>query len=568
MARTSTRISFGLFALELRGSSAPSTATPLQPFSKTEDLRTDSATSRPYASYEPDFWLLDGQYKFLPDDYTSVHVGMMSAEMSDASGAFEDNPVLTITFQQPQTVEGLALRFSTYTGDYASEIEISYFDAEDDLIRSDSYTPDGVEFATGQAVEGFTKIEIEFIETNRPFRYLRLKGVDYGELVTFAGDAVKSARVIEEVDPLSAEIRINTLDLTLYSADAQFSIINPSGDYASLTERQPLAVYEVIDGVNVFIGQYYLDEWENASETEYLFRATDILGVIDRLVYRGGIWIGAGIALPGLLEDILGGIDVPYELGSELETAIVRGWLPICSYREALQQIALAVGASVDCSRSGAIRIYPTRLASAVAPAVTITRDQQANTRLALRSQVTAVQVAAHNYVAGTETISLLDDTLAAGTHEITFNRPAHSLSVSGATIEESGVNYAILSVVTPGAVTLDGDAYIDTQARVEVVTPELPAGVRPNVLVIDEATLVNNANVNEVAERVHAYYQQRYRQTMRMFAPTVEIGWPVAIETLYGKTINAVIEKMSIDLAGGMVADMEAVGVSNEPLE
>lgn len=563
MSVTSTRVSFGLFALEIRQASNPQ-APDLQPFSKIEDLKTDSATSRPYASYEPDFWLLDGQYKFLPDDYTPVHVGLMSLEMSDENGDFATDPVLTVTFQSAQNIDGLALRFSTYTGDYANSITVAFYDAADVLIRSDAYNPTGVEFSTGQAVADFKKIVITFHSTNRPYRYLRLTGIDYGELVSFEGAEIKAAVVVEESNPLSTEIRINALDLTLYSADAQFSIINPEGNYASLKERQPLAVYEIVDNAAFFIGQYYLDEWENASETEYLFRATDILGVIDRLRYLGGIWTGAGIALEDLLEAVLGAISVPYELGIELYGTMIKGWLPICSYRDALQQIAFAAGASVSCARSGAIKIYPSKIASGETPVATITRGDQAGPHLALRSMVTGVHVTAHNYVAGTDTKELFDDTLAAGDHEITFTQPMHSLSVTGATITESGVNYAILNVAAPGTVTLEGQVYVDTQAVVKVENTNLTAGVRPNVLEIDEATLVNSGNVQAVAQRVYDYYQQRYRKTMRLFAPTAEVGWPVAIDTLYGKQVRAVIEKMSIDLAGGMVANVEAIGVEH----
>jgi hypothetical protein len=566
MPHTSTRVSFGLYALELKQDSSPATTTPLQPFAKVQDLRTDNTSSRPYASFEPDFWLLDGGYKFLPADPVSVHVGLMSLEMSDGAGVFADPPVLTVSFQQVHTADGLTLHFSSYTGDWASSVAVAYYDAAEALIREDTYAVGSTEFSTGQAVADFKKIVITFHATNRPYRYLRLAGIDYGELISFEGASIKAASVIEETDPLSAELRVNALDLTIFSQDAQFSIINPEGHYAALQERQPLAVYEVVDNQSVYIGTFYLDEWENQSDTVSLFHAVDMLGVLDRQPYRGGIWTGAGIAVEDLLEVVLGSVYVPYELDAALVGTEVTGWLPAGSVREALQQLAFAVGASVSCSRSGSIKIYKTKIAADEPGEVTITRSQIGQgSPLALRSQVTGVEVTAHNYVAGTEDVELYDDILAAGTHEIVFSEPAHSLSAIGATITESGANYAILEVSTLGAVVLSGKRYIDTTAVTRITTPGLTAGVRPNVLKITDAYLVSNANVAAVAGRVHAYFQQRYRQRMRLFAPTAEVGQVAVIDTLYQKQIRGVIEKISIDLAGGFVAEAEVVGVQNE---
>ena len=162
---------------------------------------------------------------------------------------------------------------------------------------------------------------------------LRLTGIDYGELISFEGSEIKEANVVEQVSQLSTELYINTLDLRLILADAEFSIFNPTGDFAGLTEQQPLAVYEIVNNTARLIGNFYLDEWENVSDTEYLFRAIDLLGVLDRQIYKGGIWLGAGIALEDLIDDILTEVTAPYELDSNLVGTVITGWLPVCSSR-------------------------------------------------------------------------------------------------------------------------------------------------------------------------------------------------------------------------------------------
>lgn len=563
MTVTSTRVSFGLFALEIKLDSHVSSLSDQQPFSKVADLQSDSATSRPYATYEPDFWLLDGEYKFIPDDYTTVHAGFMSLEMSDENGDFATPPSITVDFGTIHSIPGLALRFQTLSNDYATQVTVAYYDDGASLIRTDDYYPNSPEFSTGQAVDDFKQIVLTFLSTNRPYRYLRLTGIDYGDLISFEGTDVLEASVVEECDPLSAEIRINTLDLTLFSSDADFSIINPAGDYASLVERQPLAVYEIIGGTAVYIGTFYLDEWENESDTVSIFHAVDILGVIDRLTYKGGIWL-AGIDLEDLLEDILAPIYVPYELDNSLIGTVIKGWLPICTYREALQQIGFAAGAAVDCSRNGAVKIYATRIASSESAVGSVTTAQKGiKQKLALRSLVTGVDVLAHNFVADTETQNLYDATLDAGEHEIAFPGPMHDLTPTGATIVESGVNYALLSVAAPGAVTLTGEPYLDTVKLYQAEMPDLPTGVRPNVLKIEDATLVNNDNGAATAQRVYDYYAQRYRQEMKLFAPSIEVGQVILVDTLYEKQIRGVVEKMESDLGRGFQSNVETVGVA-----
>lgn len=562
MTYTTPRISFGLYGLVIKQDSVPS-ASDLQPFSKVQDLRTDNATNRPYATYEPNFWLLDGGYKFLPENTATVHVGMMSLAMSDNNGNFAVPPVLTVGFQQAHSTDGLALRFSQYTGDYASLLNVKFYDSTDALIREDTYAPTSWEFSTGQAVSNFKKVVITFQATNRPYRYLRLAGIDYGELIYFQGSEVQTAETIEEVNVLSTEVPYGTLRLQLWSTDGDFSIINPSGYYAALKERQPLAVHELVDNQSVFIGQYYLDTWTNPSDNQIEFECVDLLGVLDGMSYHGGLWLGSGIALHTLIESILEPIYIPYDLDIDLYDVVVKGWLPASSYREALQQIAFAVGAYVTCARSSAVKIYKSKIAAQSSSNTTITKAEKGiESPLSLTTLVTGAEVTAHNYISSAESKQLYNGTLTAGQHEIIFDEPIHDLAVSGASVVESGANYAVINVTSTGTVVLSGQTYTDTMQSFGVYNTELGPSVKPNVIKINEATLVNTSNVQAVTQRVYDYYQQRYTQKLKLFAPSAQVGGVALIDTLYDRQIRGVIEKMTTDLANGFLVDAEARGV------
>ena len=566
MTVTSTRVSFGFYAMEVKQDSTP-TCSDKQTFSKMNDLVVDNVSPRPYITFEPDYWLLSGGYRFMSEIEESVHVGLMSLSMSDENGDFDTPPQLVVDFSEVQSIDSLTLLFDAYTNDYASDIDVEYYNATYSLISSTNYTPDTFEFATEDSAANFKQIKITFNSTNNPYRYLRLKGIDYGELVTFDSSTIISASIIEQVDPMSITVPSNSLDLSVYSTDAQFSMINPTGDYSALQYNQQLSVYEYVDGNLIYFGNYYLDDWSNPSDYVINMKAIDLIGILDGEPYRGGLWAASDITLSELLEDMFDAIDTPYDLDTILYDVPVVGWIPITTYREALQQLAFMAGAYVSCSRSGVIQIYKSKLLSDVWSAeYTVTKamkgmDDQSLTQKAL---VTGVEIKSHNYVENTTSTELYNGTLAAGTHTITFENPVHDLSVTGASISSSGANYAVLSVSAAVTVVLTGLGYTDTSQVYGVYTQGLGSNVKSNVLSITNATLVNRSNVAEITQRIYDYYQQRYLQKVKLFAPTAEVGKSVVIDTLYNQEILGIVEKMNINLSGGFVSDTEIVGVVN----
>jgi hypothetical protein len=174
---------------------------------------------------------------------------------------------------------------------------------------------------------------------------------------------------------------------------------------------------------------------------------------------------------------------------------------------------------------------------------------------------VTGVEITAHDIISGTGTLELFNGILAAGDHEIRFSQPMHDLTCTGATIASSGANYAVLTVAAPGTVILTGLVYIDTTKIFGIYLPSY-AYKKENVLTITDASLVNSENAEEICQNIFNYYQQRYIQDVKLYAPTAEIGDTVNMETLYGNNLFGVVEKATTDLTGGNVASIEVVGI------
>lgn len=558
---TSVKVSFGLYDQEINNDSTPS-CDDLQSFSKIADLKTGNATMYPIVTYEPDFWKLDGKYKFILENEAAVHVGLMSESMSDENGDFDVPPVLTVDFDREHTTDGLVLHFSQISNDYASSITVTYYDLYGDVISSENYSPDAWEYEIDNDIVNFKQLVITFHSTNKPYRYLRLTAIDYGQLIYFEGADIKQASIVEEIDMISATVPANALDLRLYSTDPEFSIVNPTGYYSRLSQRQPLSVYETINNTQIFMGRHYLDEWENASPTEIEFKCTDAIGVLDKIQYRGGLWKYEGIKAQYLVDEIMTAASIPYDLDADLYDVMVIGWIPACSCREALQQVAFAIGAFIDCSRSNLVKIRPSILLDKTEPTIAITSAQKGTSSpLKLKPLVTGVEIISHNYVEGAETVDLYSGTLTENFYDIIFSQPCHTLTITGAEIVSSGVNYARIRVLAAGAVVLTGLNYIDNQ-QLFTKNSEIVSSALPKIISIESATLVNVYNGQEVADRVYAYYQQRYQQKFRLYAhETIGTGKVALIDSM-GSQIRASVEKMSINLSGGFIVDAEACGV------
>ncbi len=221
-------------------------------------------------------------------------------------------------------------------------------------------------------------------------RYLKLLEVLYGAQKIFEGQDIVSAKVLEELDPISAEITVNTFDFKLHTTDAEFSMLNPKGLYSMLQQRQKIQAIGVVGAAEMDMGSFYLSSWENGTENTVTMRAQDAVGLLESATYYGGMY--TDIPASDLIADILDSAGADHDIDPEFASVLLSGYLPISSHREALHQAAFAAGAVVDCSRGEKIRVYP----APERPSVKIGRERKfQGQKLKLRELVTGVTVTA-----------------------------------------------------------------------------------------------------------------------------------------------------------------------------
>ena len=562
--RTNTRVEFGLYDVTARGDSVPSSTDTRGFCDLSSDLLLDKVPALPlYGTLETRQFLMDGSYSLFPDSPSGQFWGLWSSQLSDESGRFASPPVLQIRFSKTHSSSGLMLHFYAPTEDWASELTIQWYGSDGGLLTTAVFTPDAVDYYCAKKVENYRRIRIHFLETNRPRRYLKLAGIDYGVYLHFSGHEIVGAHVLEECDPLSSEISINTLNVSLYNKEGRFSILNPEGYFDVLQHKQKFTVWEDVKqdarstgSVSYCMGTFYLSDWSNSGDTLADFSAVDAIGLLDGAPFDGGIY---DTTAAELAEAILTGYS--YTLDESLAAERVQGYIAAGTRREALQQLAFAIGAVVDCSRGELIRIAPAP--SKASGMITYDRKLQDGSKVTLNPLITAVAVTAHRYLPGEATEELYRDTLDPGIYRVTFNAPAvvDSLTVTGAELTESGVNLCTLTVAKAGEVCVAGRKYTDSTVVLRRTAANLPPNAQDNELTVIDATLVGPSRAEAVAVRVLEHYAQRYEQNFSMVAGDEKLADRLIIQSFGGEMVRGVLTKLEFDLTGGFLADAKVIG-------
>lgn len=527
------------------------------------------------ASFEVDFWLLDGSISLVPDDTTDLHVGWVSSSLSNGSGNFAVAPVVNIQFGDENDLTGLTLQFAT--GEWPTAIEAKFYNNSMTLIETRNYTPTSAEFVDTAARTGTHYIKLTFASTNKANRHLRVRKIDFGKVLHFTGEDIKEAHVLEEIDLLSLTLPIGTADVTLHTDQADFNIVDPAGDYTMLEQGQPLDVYEMVGYDRVLIGEFFLDTWKSLSSKEIAFHAIDLLGLLDAIPFDGWNFNGdIGDTVNGALTWMIE--TFPYTIDAGLGAEDVWGLIPQCTLREAVQYILNSVNATAICARSSYINIKRVGLPVSNPDGVQLSTwdyaltiaDKGAEQELTLKPLVTGADITgweSWELASPPVTTTLYKGSRSPGDYVIHFDTPVYVLGITGGTSMAETPMLMTYNVAVLGTVTITGQLSLIRKHLFSVDA----SGIDPSAPV-NRKSVENNSMIfglpgftisgDKVASRMLAYYSMRYEQTMKAFAPRYRVGQSLLIDTQKGRQLWMVVEKMDLDLAGGFVANIRAVGI------
>ena len=300
----------------------------------------------------------------------------------------------------------------------------------------------------------------------------------------------KSPGILGEYKELRADaLEADTLDIT---------VLSESGTIRNFKKNDKVEYFR--SGSRV--GVYYLQSVTRVGPKLYTLSALSAVGLLIVRPHRGGIYTGQTVA--EVVAEICG--DIPVLVETVYRGIKLYGWLPIASARDSLVQVLFAIGAWLHTDENGTLRVQ--KLWNGTASIIGPGSVHAANIQVKYLDPVSAVAVTEHQYIAGTEDVTLFEGTAQQG-DVIEFDEPAHTLTAEGFTVLESGANYAVLSA---GTGKLTGKSYVHNR---RVVTRTVTEGAAENVEEITDATLVSLVNSSAVAQRMAAYYACREQLTV-----------------------------------------------------
>lgn len=559
-----TIIKIGIFDDEARRNST-FTADDMQDVSNPSQLRMDDLEFQKYATLEQNFFILDGSFNFLPSEKDwgwwkhENGVGWWSKSMTGDNGKFQVPPTLEIDTLESDKLYSTTGLTITFLEDFPLELSIDWYGESGVLINHAVFQPDSLRYFCPAKVENFRRVVLTFTKAS-PYRYVKVQSVEYGKEYVWSGDKVISAKVLEEVDPISSEISINTLDFELHSDAKEFDLFSSNSLLSVFSDNQKIEVVQVMDEEEIQMGTFYLDTWKNGNEDTGIFFAISPVGILEQSNFNGDIYVAkkAGDIIDEIM-DSAGWED--YEIDESLKGVELSGWIPICTHREALQQVAFALCAIVEDNRGNTIRIHKNLRSYGWL----IPRDRKfAGGTLTLDSYISEIAVTAHDYVLSDKTEEVWSGVVADGTYKVEFNAPCTNVSEPAAPFEDekpcANCQYVrfFRDPPTTQKESITGNKYEDSTTLFYVWDKGRGKG---ETLAVTDATLVSRDNMEQVANHLMKYYKQRYQSSLEFIIEKETAGERVAIQSADGKSYQIfTILSMDIDLVGGFIAKAEMV--------
>jgi len=464
----------------------------VQDFSDPQKLFEEDRIFRKLQSCEHNYTALDGSYGALRNGENTA----LWSRMQSAAGTRLLSPDVTleITFGGLQNSPGLAFKFDTQNNTWCDMLRARWHRGNT-LLSDQMFYPGSPEYTCRNRVELYDRITVDFMRMNLPGRFLRVEHILFGIVRVFGDGELESLTINEGYDPTGRTLFINSAGFTVNTKDPLAYIF---------MKRQPLHIkYN-----GELMGTYYIDKSRKYADRRYSIEAVDKIGVLDASDdFMGGIY--TNIPAKTLLNNIMGGI-FDLEIDASLENIPINGWLPVMKRREALAQVAVAVGAMIDTSRSGAVMIRPVPDSSDNNNAErVIDKDRVYQSGyIDVEFPCTGIELIEHSFTAGTEIKELYKDILT-GEKTVMFSEPVSDLTITNGTIISSGANFAVIRG-TGAACTLRGRPYIDVQSSVVIKSGEFIEGTQEKIEKIADCWLVNKNNSQKTAQRLFEYYQRK----------------------------------------------------------
>ena len=482
--------------------------------------------------------ILDGESEFLPESGLA-EIGYISEQLSDENGDFSDPIIFELSSSETFTSAGLTIIFDEQKGVYSSHINIKWYNGGSLLDEADFY-PDSANYFCNKKVEFYNKIIITFYSLSLPANRLVVNQIEYGIKVEFGGNELRTAKCIQEIDPISTSVPINIFDFTVDSKkNIEFSF----------QAKQPINL--IFDGETKAIT--FVKNAKRKSKTIWDIKSEDYIGLMDSISFNGGIYVNKNAV--ELLDEIFTVSKVPYNIIGEFNDISLNGYIPYTTCRNALMQVIFAMGVVADTSNSDAVNIFS--LSQDVSQEIPKRRIMLGQ-NFSDETRVTAVELVSHVYSEITESV-VAYEAKNGGTGNnifVLFNEPLHDLTTTNGSIVESGSNYAIINANS--GCKLMGNKYKHTKVIHRKSNPLVLSTDIEKIVSIENATLVSLENVDKLLELCYNYIVNTEQTSMKIIdggnEKNTTVGDLISFETEYIGKKSGRINKQTFSLVGGIL--------------
>lgn len=318
-----------------------------------------------YATFEPDYFLLDGSMHIPPQSTQGTNeIGYWSGEICDSAGVFSAQPQVTINFTIPHNSIGLSIAFDTMNNEYPTDFTINVKSLANALIHSEVVTGNTSPIYTLEyTLQNYGKIEIIIAKWAKGNRRARITEIDFGLIKEYEGTELINLHVVEEMDLVGSTVPSNEIKFTLDNQERLFNILNPEGIFQFIMPKQNISAYMGVkigegetDYEFVSIGKYYLTEWQtDEGALTTTFTARDIFDTLETIEYNT---LTPSTTLYDLAVDILTKANVEnYFVDTNLDAITTNGFSAAISSRVALQNVSIAGRAVIYQDRQGKLII-------------------------------------------------------------------------------------------------------------------------------------------------------------------------------------------------------------------
>ena len=470
-----------------------------------ENLKIFHPAQTNYATFEHNYWKLDGTYRGLNGKATLIWNDDVTVSDGNGHFVFQNPLVLTRMWDGYQTTPGVAIEF--YAPDYCTDLTIQWYQ-DSTLLDEQTFHPDSTTYFCEHRVELFNKMVMIFNAMNKENRFLKIVDILDGTTYTFNNRTLRKVSVLEEIDPISNALPINTLRV-------EFS---HKIDYLNLVFQNKQIIKAYLN--DILCGNFYISK----NDDTYIVTAQDYIGLLDTAQFPGNYYnnVLAGDIIDEILADEE---EISFELAEEIATQRLTGIIKRGTKRQALAQVLFATLGIADDSRSEKLLMYSS-VADTVSMPIPKSKTFIDSDKNSYSSPVTEVRLTCHNYVLDAETTQLFSSSLSAGTYTIEFNDPVDisTATISGATFETLTAMYAIIEVANAGTVTIEGKIYKDNAVIKSAKNTLVVAGTPTNIVSYPDKTLISSTNADAVLANLLEYHKRTNKYEAKVVSD-VKVG-------------------------------------------